>query len=327
MNARATVVVICSGLFVALIGLAPSPVYGQDAQIEQALAKITETANQICQSAPLEQTSQGVGLSGDASAKVGGLVGKIADLGISGAAQYQTGHSRGVLQKDLIEAIQNGNSCKLEVFKTLEKDLIRGRTTSDPGTPKPGQLPSSSTKSPAPMRALIDPAQSNGLRPPTKSLWTAPASSGYADELTDFGVPPQSFLRSQVGAPTPTMIPGGRVITTEQLRRASQGARQFLLIDALAGYGHQTIPNSYSLPLAGTGGTFEDITQMQVFTSLSQLTNGRVDYPLVFFCEGARCWESYNAALRAIHMGFSNVYWYRGGIDAWQQAGLPMSGN
>lgn len=161
---------------------------------------------------------------------------------------------------------------------------------------------------------------------PTPSSLPPPAALNYADELSDFGVPPQSFLRAQVGAPTPTTIPSGRVVTTDQLRAALQsGRREFILIDALNAYGHRTIPGAFSVPLAGTGGTFDDLAQMQVFGTLSQLTGGRVDYPLVFFCEGARCWESYNAALRAINMGFSNVYWYRGGIDAWQQAGLPMS--
>lgn len=29
---------------------------------------------------------------------------------------------------------------------------------------------------------------------------------------------------------------------------------------------------------------------------------------------------SYNAALRAINMGFTQVYWYRGGVEAWRQA-------
>jgi hypothetical protein len=32
---------------------------------------------------------------------------------------------------------------------------------------------------------------------------------------------------------------------------------------------------------------------------------------------------SYNAALRAINAGYTNVLWYRGGIEAWKMAGLP----
>ena len=46
--------------------------------------------------------------------------------------------------------------------------------------------------------------------------------------------------------------------------------------------------------------------------------------PLVFFCAGAHCWESYNAVLRADAAQFRNLYWYRGGLASWQAANLPM---
>ena len=87
-----------------------------------------QTANQICQAPPLEQHSNGLDLSGDAKAKVGGLAGKLADLGIEGAAKYQSGHS---VQKDLITAILSGNDCRQHVFDTLVGILLN----STPGVP------------------------------------------------------------------------------------------------------------------------------------------------------------------------------------------------
>jgi rhodanese-related sulfurtransferase len=30
---------------------------------------------------------------------------------------------------------------------------------------------------------------------------------------------------------------------------------------------------------------------------------------------------SYNAALRAINLGYRNVLWYRGGVEAWKAGG------
>ena len=46
-------------------------------------------------------------------------------------------------------------------------------------------------------------------------------------------------------------------------------------------------------------GSFTDQVQTALSNELNQLTNGRKDFPIVFFCEGVRCWESYNAVLRA----------------------------
>lgn len=118
--------VISAAMITALV----SPVRAQDsANYQKALAEIINTAEKICQSAPLEQTSEGVSLTGDAKAKLGGVVGKVVDLGVSGAGKYESGKSLGVLQKDLIQALQIGNNCKLEVFKVLERDLIQHRQT------------------------------------------------------------------------------------------------------------------------------------------------------------------------------------------------------
>ncbi len=47
---------------------------------------------------------------------------------------------------------------------------------------------------------------------------------------------------------------------------------------------------------------------------------------IVTYCQGVQCWGSYNAALRAVRLGYTNVHWYRGGMDAWRGAGLPLVG-
>ncbi len=48
--------------------------------------------------------------------------------------------------------------------------------------------------------------------------------------------------------------------------------------------------------------------------------------PVVFYCMGSQSWHSANAAMRALRAGYTNVLWYRGGIQAWQAAGLPTTG-
>lgn len=44
---------------------------------------------------------------------------------------------------------------------------------------------------------------------------------------------------------------------------------------------------------------------------------------MVLYCLSQQCWMSYNAALRAINLGYTNVLWYRGGIESWRQSGPP----
>jgi len=44
---------------------------------------------------------------------------------------------------------------------------------------------------------------------------------------------------------------------------------------------------------------------------------------IVFYCL-ADCWMSWNAAKRALSLGYPNVAWYRDGTDGWLAAGLPL---
>jgi PQQ-dependent catabolism-associated CXXCW motif protein len=167
--------------------------------------------------------------------------------------------------------------------------------------------------------------------PNTQAAGSIPAvlPLNYADELTDFGVFPQPFLQFNVGTRTPMRIPGGISISTPDLARMLNDARQrhmpMVLIDSWADNAHPTLPYAVRIPFAGQGGNFSDQVQLNLRDRLGQLTHNMSDVPIVFFCQGAICWESYNAALRAIHLGYRRVYWYRGGVNAWAQANLPLS--
>jgi PQQ-dependent catabolism-associated CXXCW motif protein len=149
-----------------------------------------------------------------------------------------------------------------------------------------------------------------------------------ADEWSDFGVDPEATLRSAVATKTPLTIPGGRVIGTGELESALHWGTlegvPFLAVDALRRREENPwtpiVPGSKYIAYAGASGTFQDNEQKQLKDELAKLTDHNLNMPLVFFCEGVTCWESYNAALRAINLGYSKVYWYRGGINSWEAA-------
>jgi rhodanese-related sulfurtransferase len=153
-----------------------------------------------------------------------------------------------------------------------------------------------------------------------------PVQSGgrASDELKDHGVAATSKLHAgEMHGPTPTSIPGGKFIATpalvELLKNPSNGA---LVFDVLGG--PDRLPNAQSAVPAHQAGSFDDNTQREFGQYLKQVTQGKQDIPMVFYCASTLCWMSYNAALRAVNMGYRNVLWYRGGLDAWKAAGQPL---
>lgn len=157
--------------------------------------------------------------------------------------------------------------------------------------------------------------------PPTAA--TSKFAAVAAVETQDFGVPPTSQLHGEpMHAPTPLKIEGGSVIGTEALYALTQQKNSPLIIFDVLG-GERGLPGAQNAQPAGNAGSFNDANQRDLGNYLQQVTQGKRDIALVFYCQNVQCWRSYNAALRAIKLDYTRVYWYRGGIEAWAQAGLP----
>ncbi|MGB8277931.1 MAG: hypothetical protein WCF20_08390 [Methylovirgula sp.] len=156
----------------------------------------------------------------------------------------------------------------------------------------------------------------------------------YQDEDKDEHVSPTDKLTSNLDGPTPISIPGGKVLTTKQLydalmsgtiKDASNTNVPIVLIDVGSQLHPKTLPTAYRWSYAGAGGTFDDKDKIQkrLFDDLSKTVKAW-NNAIVFFSRDAKSWEAYNAALRAIEMGFPNVFWYRGGLASWEDAQLKM---
>jgi PQQ-dependent catabolism-associated CXXCW motif protein len=147
----------------------------------------------------------------------------------------------------------------------------------------------------------------------------------YADEDKDWGVPPTRVLRT-VGyhSPTPTRVPGGKVVTTGELKALLQREPRPFLIDVLGGTVHSTIAGAFWMVGAGAGDMDKD-EETRFAKAIAGFAGGDKARPMVFFCVDSECWLSYNAALRAIGLGYTGVMWYRGGIAAWRIGENPMA--
>lgn len=194
-------------------------------------------------------------------------------------------------------------------FNDVREDARKPEST-------PAVVSSNPAPTPAPAPALSDqPAQSKPA-PPADRLTDARARQTFGEEGVDFGIEPRNSIQPAVASETPTSIPGARVITTGELKNAIDEGRNFLLVDVLTDLQHFTLPSAKRVPNMGLPQPNMDIPEV-----LEQMTGGNKGAPMVFYCQGARCWESYNAALRAKNAGYTNVYWYRGGLAAWMAAG------
>ena len=150
------------------------------------------------------------------------------------------------------------------------------------------------------------------------------------------GIPePTGYRMQDYRGPTPTSLAGARVITTREAEELWKGGAAF--VDVLPHpprpanlppgmiwheKPHMDIPGSIWLPDTGYG-ALASSTERYLRDGLTRITQGDQSRWLVVYCQ-KDCWMSWNAAKRALAMGYSNVAWYPDGIDGWEFADLPL---
>ncbi|MIL08950.1 PQQ-dependent catabolism-associated CXXCW motif protein [Salmonella enterica subsp. enterica] len=160
----------------------------------------------------------------------------------------------------------------------------------------------------------------------------AGALSSHAEDYPP-GVDPKTGYRMEnLRAPTPDVLPGGKVVNYATVEKASKGGGDQLIdvygkgatADPDSGEwsnsdNRMSIPGSAWLPNVGNGAL---TAEMQAYfdRNLEALTGGDKGKGLIFYCM-SDCWTSWNAAQRAIRGGYSNVGWYPLGTDGWREHG------
>ncbi len=78
----------------------------------------------------------------------------------------------------------------------------------------------------------------------------------------------------------------------------------------------KNIPGSVWLPNVGKQ-ELKPVVKLYFDTNLVDLTSGDKSKSLVFYCI-EDCWMAWNAAKRAREWGYSDVMWFREGVDGWK---------
>ena len=66
-----------------------------------------------------------------------------------------------------------------------------------------------------------------------------------------------------------------------------------------------------------------DAAQQRLRRKLATLTKGDTSLPIVAVGWSSERFDSYNLALRLVGLGYTKVYWYRGGRETWEAKRLP----
>jgi adenylate cyclase len=143
----------------------------------------------------------------------------------------------------------------------------------------------------------------------------------HAVEDADFGVPDDATLRDDYAGLTPTTVPGATTIHTSELERLLD-ERKPIVIDPLLYSWGRSIPGAVGLKNAGQGGSTSDQVQERLRKKLQILTKGDLTTPIVAVGWNSERFDGRNLALRLVALGYTNVYWHRGGREAWEVAGL-----
>jgi hypothetical protein len=100
---------------------------------KKALDIIADFTDKFCKDVSRKGNITSAEASGDAKAKLKGVVNKLADLGFEGAAKYKSENYEGLLRTDLLPALRDNQTCRLQIWKDLKAGLL-GPTPNRPKT-------------------------------------------------------------------------------------------------------------------------------------------------------------------------------------------------
>jgi PQQ-dependent catabolism-associated CXXCW motif protein len=144
---------------------------------------------------------------------------------------------------------------------------------------------------------------------------------------------PSGYRTDDYRAPTPATLKGAKVIAGNEAIALWQG-KSAIFIDVMPRPRrpeglpattfwhvpeHRNIPGSTWLPNTGYG-VLNSAAEGYFRDNLARLSKEDKGAALVFYCL-RDCWMSWNAAKRAISLGYGNVHWFPDGTEGWQEAG------
>jgi rhodanese-related sulfurtransferase len=154
-----------------------------------------------------------------------------------------------------------------------------------------------------------------------------PSEKTYANE--EFGgnfTSAKGYRTQKLNDITPLTLEGVKTIVTQDLAKLIKSVTPPRILE-VSGVAREVIPLTQSIAFGGNAleDTALDASFNERFSALLALMAPDKNAPLVLYCFGRNTWFSVNAALRAKNAGYTNIYWYRGGLESWTAGRLPTA--
>ncbi len=131
---------------------------------------------------------------------------------------------------------------------------------------------------------------------------------------------------STLGYFTPKLLPGATVVTAQEAKALME--KGALMVDTRVENefkeGH--IPGAVNIPYKEKSAKEVAFDAKLDSWDMSKLPADK-NAPIILQCNGAECWKSYKSSKLALDDKRTNVYWFRGGLPEWKEAGLPVVRN
>jgi ABC-type phosphate/phosphonate transport system substrate-binding protein/rhodanese-related sulfurtransferase len=164
----------------------------------------------------------------------------------------------------------------------------------------------------------------NALLSPNSKLpaYAPVASLGIADFKpivnADYG------YVSTLGYFTPTLLPGIKVVTAEEVGELmTKAGVVFYDVRTQREYKEAHVKGALLLPYVEKSKKEVGFDMSVDEFKLAEAVKDK-NTRLIFACNGGECWKSYKASLWAQKQGFQDVYWFRGGFPEWKGKSLPV---
>jgi adenylate cyclase len=155
----------------------------------------------------------------------------------------------------------------------------------------------------------------------------------HVSEDADAGLPMTEGVRSaNLIDRTPVGAPGVSTIRTSELRAligdgeaSASGDLPLLLSTICSNCLRVAIPGTNFVPDVYRNGVLDDVKRQALKVLVDRLLRGDRTRRVITSSWNAAFWDARNLAIELVALGYPNVSWYRGGLEAWDVAGLKVT--